>query len=153
MEEWKKIQSTYQIKEIIGIVCMTIVSVVGIIFECIVSGGKIFIVINNIESFALTVLQIQATVGTLIFTIITLMAGNISDSYMGVSISDFYLNIKPWYLTQKRLIIISLVLSLLSVFSFAFGKYNIIFCLFIASFRSVYKELHADHKTGAADNK
>ena len=61
MEEWKKIQSTYQIKEIIGIVCMTIVSVVGIIFECIVSGGKIFIVINNIESFALTVLQIQAT--------------------------------------------------------------------------------------------
>lgn len=78
MEEWKKIQSTYKNKEIIGIVCMTIVSVVGIIFECIVSGGKIFIVINNIESFALTVLQIQATVGTLIFTIITLMAGNIS---------------------------------------------------------------------------
>lgn len=138
MEEWKKIQSTYKIKEIIGIVCMTIVSVVGIIFECIVSGGKIFIVINNIESFALTVLQIQATVGTLIFTIITLMAGNISDSYMGVSISDFYLNIKPWYLTQKRLIIISLVLSLLSVFSFAFGKYNIIFCLFIASFIAIF---------------
>ena len=24
---------------------------------------------------------------------------------------------------------------------------------FIRTFRSVYKELHADHKTGAADNK
>ena len=27
------------------------------------------------------------------------------------------------------------------------------FILFIMSFRSVYKELHADHETGAADNK
>ena len=33
-------------------------------------------------------------------------------------------------------------------------KIQIIFKLiFIFSFRSVYKELHADHETGAADNK
>ena len=63
----------------------------------------------------MTIIQIQATVGTLIFTIIALITGNISDSYIGVSISDFYLNLKPWKLTQKVLIVVSLGLCLAGV--------------------------------------
>lgn len=94
---------------------------------------NILIPIDDIESFSLTILQIQATVGTLIFTIIALITGNISDSYMGVSISDFYLNIKPWKLTQKALIVISLGLCLAGVIFHSFGFYNIVFYLLIAT--------------------
>ena len=36
--------------------------------------------ISDIESFSLTILQIQAIVGTLIFTIIALITGNVDDS-------------------------------------------------------------------------
>lgn len=67
--------------------------------------SNILIPIDDIEAFSLTIIQIQATVGTLIFTIIALITGNISDSYIGVSISDFYLNLKPWKLTQKYLLL------------------------------------------------
>ena len=35
----------------------------------------------------------------------------------------------------------------------AFTKYNFKQGIFGSPFRSVYKELHADHETGAADNK
>ena len=81
----------------------------------------------------MTIIQIQATVGTLIFTIIALITGNISDSYIGVSISDFYLNLKPWKLTQKVLIVVSLGLCLAGVIFHSLGLYNIVFYLFIAT--------------------
>lgn len=41
---------------------------------------KVLIPISDIESFSLTILQIQAIVGTLIFTIIALITGNVDDS-------------------------------------------------------------------------
>jgi len=93
----------------------------------------ILIPVCHIDSFSLAILQIQSTMGTLIFTIITLIAGTISDSYMGVTISDFYLNIRPWKLTQKVLIIISIVLSLAGVILYSFGLYNSVFYLFVAT--------------------
>ena len=78
-------------------------------------------------------MQIQATVGTLVFTITTLIAGNVSDSYMGVSISDFYLNIKPWILTQKILIILVLGLNMISIILHSLGCYNTVFFSFIST--------------------
>lgn len=134
MEKWKKIEKTYKTREIIGIICMLISILIGAICDWNVLVGKnILITIDDIESFSLTILQIQATVGTLIFTIIALITGNISDSYMGVSISDFYLNIKPWKLTQKVLIVVSLGLCLAGVIFHSMGLYNIVFYLFIAT--------------------
>ena len=109
MEEWKKIQKTYKIRELIGITGMIMSFVIGAICDWnVLVQSNILIPIDDIEAFSLTIIQIQATVGTLIFTIIALITGNISDSYIGVSISDFYLNLKPWKLTQKVLIVVSL---------------------------------------------
>ena len=80
-----------------------------IIAACFLLGGwcdwnalvkeKAWIFINDIDAFSLTILQIQASTATLIIAIIALITGNISDSYMGVSVSDFYLNINgaEWY--------------------------------------------------------
>lgn len=135
MEDWKNIQKRYKTRELVGITCMVIFIFIGIICDWNVLIKKnVLISINDIESFSLTILQIQATVGTLIFTIIALITGNISDSYMGVSIGDFYLNIKPWKSTQKNLIFISLGLCVIGVIAHSLGCYNIVFFLFIATF-------------------
>ena len=134
MEEWKKIQKTYKIRELIGITGMIMSLVIGAICDWnVLVQSNILIPIDDIEAFSLTIIQIQATVGTLIFTIIALITGNISDSYIGVSISDFYLNLKPWKLTQKVLIVVSLGLCLAGVIFHSLGLYNIVFYLFIAT--------------------
>ena len=134
MEEWIKIQKTYKIRELIGIIGMIMSFIIGAICDWnVLVESNILIPIDDIEAFSLTILQIQATVGTLIFTIIALITGNISDSYMGVSISDFYLNIKPWKLTQKVLIVVSLGLCFAGVIFHSLGLYNIVFYLFIAT--------------------
>lgn len=134
MEEWKKIQKAYRTRELIGIIGMIMSIIIGAICDWnVLVERNILIPMDDIESFSLTILQIQATVGTLIFTIIALITGNISDSYMGVSISDFYLNIKPWKLTQKVLIVVSLGLCLAGVIFHSLGLYNIVFYLFIAT--------------------
>lgn len=113
---------------------MIVSIMIGIICDWNVLVEKnVLIPVDDIQAFSLTILQIQATIGTLIFTIIALITGNISDSYMGVSISDFYLNIKPWKLTQKVLIIVSLGLCLTGVIFHSLGLYNIVFYLFIAT--------------------
>lgn len=136
MEEWKKIQKTYKIRELIGITGMIMSFVIGAICDWnVLVQSNILIPIDDIEAFSLTIIQIQATVGTLIFTIIALITGNISDSYIGVSISDFYLNLKPWKLTQKVLIVVSLGLCLAGVIFHSLGLYNIVFYLFIATLR------------------
>lgn len=132
MEEWEKIHKVYKTRELVGIIGMIMFIIIGGLCDWNVAEGNILISINDIESFSLTILQIQATVGTLIFTIIALITGNISDSYMGVSINDFYLNITPWKLTQKVLIIVSLGLCLAGVIFHSLGLYNIVFYLFIA---------------------
>lgn len=138
MEKWRKIRKECKVIEIGGIVSMVIFFLSGIFWDWNVLVKKnVLIPINDIESFSLTILQVQATVGTLIFSIIALITGNISDSYMGVSISDFYLNIKPWKLTQKVLIVISLGLCLVGVIFHAFKFYNIVFYLFIATLISI----------------
>lgn len=134
MEKWKKVQKPYKTRELIGITGIIILFIIGALCDWnVIVEGNILIPIEDIESFSLTILQIQATVGTLIFTIIALITGNISDSYMGVSISDFYLNIKPWKLTQKVLIFVSLGLCLAGVVFHSLGLYNIVFYLFIAT--------------------
>ena len=133
-QEWKKIKKTYKTRELIGIIGMIVSIMIGIICDWNVLVEKnVLIPVDDIQAFSLTILQIQATIGTLIFTIIALITGNISDSYMGVSISDFYLNIKPWKLTQKVLIIVSLGLCLTGVIFHSLGLYNIVFYLFIAT--------------------
>ena len=134
MEQWKMMQKKNKKMELIGIISVILCLTIGIVCDLNVLIKKnILIPVDDIQSFSLTILQIQATIGTLIFTIIALITGSISDSYMGISISDFYLSIKPWKLTQKKLIIISLGLCLAGVVFHSLGLYNVVFYLFIAT--------------------
>ena len=107
MSEWNRIHKQNKKLECIALIIMAICFLLGGWCDWnVLIKDNVLIFVKDINSFSLTILQIQASVGTLIIAIIALITGNISDSYMGVSISDFYLNIKPWKLTQKILIFI-----------------------------------------------
>ena len=134
MEKWNNIQKKYIMIEIAGIVGIVLCLIIGMLLDWnVIVKDNILIQVDDMESYSLTILQVQATVGTLIVAIIALITGNISDSYMGVSVSDFYLNIKPWKLKQKSLIFISLGLCLVGVISHSLKLYNIVFYSFIAT--------------------
>lgn len=134
MNTWKKIQRKYKTLELLGIIGIVACIFIGAICDWNVLVYKnILIEIDDIESFSLSIIEVQATIGTLIIAIIALITGNISDSYMGVSISDFHLNIRPWKLKQKTLIIISLIFSLSGLIAHALNLYNIVFYIFIAT--------------------
>jgi len=138
MEEWKKIRKAFCILEIAGIILMIICLGAGVYYDWdVLVNSNIFTLMDDIESFSLTILQIQATVGTLIVAIIALITGNISDSYMGVSVSNFYLHIKPWILKQKVLIFVSLGLCLGGVICHSKKWYNMVFFLFIATLLAI----------------
>lgn len=134
MDKWKSIRKRYIILEAMGILGIVFCFLVGLYCDWdVLKNSNIVIPMNDIESFSLTILQIQATVGTLIIAIIALITGNISDSYMGVSISDFYLNIKPWKLKQKVLIFISLGLCLIGAIFHTLKLYNMVFGVFVGT--------------------
>lgn len=77
METWKKIQKKNKRNEILGIVCMGVCLTIGIICDWnVLVKNNVLIQIEDITSFSLTILQIQATIGTLIFTIIALITGS-----------------------------------------------------------------------------
>lgn len=156
MSEWNRIRKQNRKLECLGLLIMAI---------CLFLGGwcdwnvlvkdNVLIVVKDIDSFSLTILQIQASVGTLIIAIIALITGNISDSYMGVSISDFYLNIKPWKLTQKIHIFILLGLSLAGVIFHSLKLYNIVFFVFVATLVAILLsiiEIYSAFKGGNKQN-
>ncbi|MBQ8804693.1 MAG: hypothetical protein IJZ53_13780 [Tyzzerella sp.] len=133
MDKWNKIRKKYVRTELIGIISIILCLVVGLFCDWYVINFKAKIEIQDINDFSLTLLQVQSTIGTLVMSIIALITGNISDSYMGVSISDYYLNIRPWKLKQKVIILMALGLTVISVLFHVLEIYNTVFFLFIAT--------------------
>lgn len=134
MVNWKSIRKKYFVLEILSVVGIVLCFIIGSVCDWFVAiKGLILIYINDIASFSLTVLQIQATLGALSIAIIALLTGAISDSYMGISVSDYYLNIRPWKLKQKVLIFVSLGLCLFGVFFHSLKLYNLVTGSFVAT--------------------
>lgn len=89
------------------------------------------IICNSVDrNFTLVILQIQATVDTLTIAIIALISGKVSDSSMGIAISDYYMNIRPIIFKQKRIIISSLLLLVANIGFYIMEWYYIVLCLF-----------------------
>ena len=112
---------------------MIILPLIGVIADIKVANGFVLHFIDDINSFSLTLLQIQASVGTLTIALVALISGNISDSYMGISVSDYYLNLRPTVLKQKVIIILSLILLIVGVIAHIWQAYNSVIALFIAT--------------------
>jgi len=90
-------------------------------------------------------LQIHATLLSLTIALIAVMSGLISDSYMGISYTDFRLNIRPIGYNQHTIIKRSLAYVAIAALSFWFRLYyfvaGLLFCeliLIYISFCSIY---------------
>ncbi len=134
MSQWEKARSNYKRLEAIcigiGIMCI----IIGIACDILVANDIVFWVVDSLPDFSLVLLQIQATIGTLTIAIIALISGNISDSYMGTSVSDYYLNIRPKFLKQKVIIFVSLALILINAICYMMALYNIVIFVFVLTF-------------------
>lgn len=114
---------------------MTIVMIVG--FICDINHLYLFR-IDDINTLSLTIMQLQGTIGILVISIISFISGIIEESYYGVSICNYYLNIKPKKLTFKRLIFIVLILYLASIMAYVIHFYTVITCIFIITLVCVW---------------
>lgn len=130
---WNAYKRKARTVEISAIIMIILIIVEGIISDCLVSKGVVFVYVNNINDLSLTLLQIQAAITTLTITIIALLSGSISDSYMGIPLNMYYLEIRPCILKQKRVICIEFVGLVCNVFMHIFSAYNVVIAVFFAS--------------------
>jgi len=130
---WTESKQRTQVKELLWQGGIVFAVAVGIIVEIFVRvHGPIFIV-DDYGDISLSVISIEATVATLVITILSLMTGKIDQSYLGVGINDFLLNIKPQIFKQKTLFISELILIAVNVCLQIFGCYNIVISIFFVS--------------------
>lgn len=130
---WKEIKNETQKKEQRWLTVILIIGLAGVLDEVIARIFHPLFYVLNFDSVSLAILSIQATVATLVLTILSLMTNKMDASYIGVSINDFLLNIKPWIFKQKRIIISEIVLIVGNVFIHMAGWYNIVVTIFIIS--------------------
>lgn len=102
---YRDIKSNTKRKEKVWMCGIAVILLCGVVSELIVKAGKTIIFIDDMASLTLAVISIQATVATLVITVLSLMANKMDDAFQGVSVNDFLLNIKPWIFTQKRIIV------------------------------------------------
>ena len=131
--DWKTCRSKTRKIENSVIAMIVAIFIAGAIFDYFVSKGIVFVCVNDINSLSLTLLQIQAAITTLTITIVALLSGSISDSYMGIPLSMYFLEIRPCVLKQKRVICIEFVGLVCNVFMHIFSAYNVVIAVFLAS--------------------
>ena len=107
----------------------------GLILSIIVAGlfSKFcfsFLLIDKYDELALTVLPIEASLFAVIFSIIALLSGRLTDEYLGVNIIHFTMDIKPYFLKQKTIIISSLALLLINIFLYMIKAYDLLLSVF-----------------------
>lgn len=133
MLDWEKNRKKIvdQERAIIGVSSMVVLF--GMIIDILnVNDISIFLT-NDCVDFSLTLLQILATITTLTLSVIALLSGTITDSYMGISVSSYYLEKRPYIFKQKVVIILEFVLLVTSLFVHILGLYNTVLALFLVS--------------------
>lgn len=133
MMTWDALVHKQSNKEIKYIIVAVIVVLLGFLNEIWIRCGQAVFVVHNYESIALAILQIQATVFTLSIALIALLAGFITDRYLGIRYNDFIFNIKPRYLKQKIVIAAELLLLLAGIVMQMIACYNMVFALFVVA--------------------
>lgn len=98
-------------------------------------------------------LQIDATILTLSIALIAMISGFLSESHMGISLSDYYLNIRPRIFKQIVIIILSLIYFAVGCIFFWLELYYIVaailFCqilLILMSTISLYGVFRGNEK-------
>lgn len=133
MMTWDALVHKQKNKEMKYIMGASVVILLGCLNEIWIRRWQAGFVVHNYESIALAILQIQATVFTLSIALIALLAGFITDRYLGIRYNDFIFNIKPRYLKQKTVIATELLLLLTGLVMQMVACYNMVFALFVVA--------------------
>lgn len=127
-------QPKYKSTETKALLLMGLLLACGCVFDYQSARGIPLHPVNNLDGFSQVLLQIQGTVASLTISVIALLSGNIRDSVLGVSLTDYYLNKRPWIFKHRRVIVWSLLLLIANVLLHTWACYNLVLCVFVASF-------------------
>lgn len=135
---WNNYRKNVMIIEIVFISVTIVFAAIGILFDYEIQNNIIRFYVEDFKSYILTILGIQATVSTLTIALVALISNNISESYMGVSVSYYYLNIRPYIFKQNRVIYISFALIGISCILYVFELYNLLISIFAITIMLVF---------------
>ena len=133
LKEWKRIRCFRTLRELVAIGIFLGIIAICIYYEVVFKKGISLFGDAKLDDISLAILQIQATVMTLSLTIITILSGSIADSYMGVAISEYYLEKRPVLFKQRCIIIIEFVCLICSVFFHIITKDSLVIACFLIS--------------------
>lgn len=108
--KWGQIVQKQKSKEIRLIILLIVILTIGIVSDIAVACGRYTYTVHNYYEVSLAAIQVQATVFALTIALIALLGGRITDEFLGVKYNNFIMNIKPYFLTQKRIISLLLIL-------------------------------------------
>ena len=95
---------------------------------------QIFVMnIHNQEELMFNLFATQATVATISIAIVSLISGVVSDSIYGISVTQYISQLMPRLFKHKRLIIFSLIITLLNYFVVSYKYYNTSIAIFALS--------------------
>ena len=106
--------------------------ITGGIVDIFVKNGMVWLTVDNLDNYCLGLIQIQATMTTLIIATIALLSGILNKSYLGISLCSFILDIKPNFLKFMNVLIYEFVLLGFTIILYTFECYNsvIIICVY-----------------------
>lgn len=125
-KNWKQRCATKNRYEIISIIIIALLLIIGIIFDLVETH---ILLIEEFSSVSLVALQIQASVSAISIALIALISGVISEEYYGISVSYYFLNIKPLIFKQNRIIIGLICLIAINFGAHLFGAYNLVIAI------------------------
>ncbi len=130
LKYWNKSRKRIIIIETVILIITALIILSGLICDalCIDVG-----VCKNIDGLSLTILQIQATLTTLVIAVVALLSGSISDSYMGISVSSYYMDIRPYILKWKIVTISEFSLLGINVIFHIFSFNTLVVSVFVVS--------------------
>lgn len=132
MNSWKAIQKKQLKKELGFIAAIVICTIIGIILDLAKRPINIC-KCDNWSSLCLSILSIQGTVTTLVITVISLMSSKIERAYLGVSVNDFLMEVKPIFFKQNQIIKSDLILLPVGVVLYIVNAYWTLLLFFAIS--------------------
>ncbi len=129
--KWKEEIKRETFKEIFAVIFCGILIISGIILD-----NNDFIrdsLPKEIDGISTAIMQTQASIAMVIFAIIALVTGRTSDSYMGISLVNYYLDIRPRIFKQRRIIFWTLSLTVISVIFRVMNYHLTVISIFIVT--------------------
>ena len=97
---WKQIRNEQWKKELRCILLLCFSIIFGFLCEILVKNNIVFLYVNDLSGYSLTLLQIIASTATLSIAIISLLCGQNELNVFGIPYNDYCFERKPVFLKQ-----------------------------------------------------